>query len=87
MWFHAAEPQNLPPKLNRKVRDTWSSFRVGLMTNLTNPQSLVFFGSIFANLLPQQGPMWVRVTAVGIIAINAIWWYCLDFHFGKTGKA
>ena len=34
MWFHAAEPQNLPPNPNRKVRDTWSYFRVGLMTNL-----------------------------------------------------
>lgn len=86
MCFHAAEPQNLPPNLNRKVRDAWSSFRVGLMTNLTNPQSLVFFSSIFANLLPPEGPMWVRVAAVAIIVINAIWWHCLVAQVFSTGK-
>ena len=86
MWFHAAEPLNTTSNLNEKVRDAWSSFRVGLMTNLTNPQSVVFFGSIFTTLLPPEGPTWVRVAAVAIIVINAIWWHCLVALFFSTGK-
>lgn len=77
MWLHAAKPLNSTPILNKRVGDAWSFFRAGLMTNLTNPQSVIFFGSIFANFLPLEEPTWVRVAAVGIIVVNAIWWHCL----------
>ncbi len=86
MWLHAAEPLNATPTLSKRVRSAWSFYQAGLMTNLTNPQSVVFFGSIFATLLPPEGPPWVRVAAVGIIVSNAIWWHCLLALVFSTGR-
>jgi len=48
---------------------------VGFITNLTNPQSVVFFGSIFAALLPAGAPVWLRAAAVGVIVFDALWWH------------
>lgn len=53
----------------------WRAFRVGFTTNLTNPQSVVFFGSIFAALLPAGSPVWLRAAAVGVVVFNALWWH------------
>jgi threonine/homoserine/homoserine lactone efflux protein len=53
----------------------WSMFRRGVATNLANPASLVFFGGIFAALLPPALPLWVRIAAVAVIATDALLWY------------
>ena len=54
---------------------SWRPFRLGLMTNLANPLSLVFFGGIFAALLPPALPAWVRAAAVAVIVVDALLWY------------
>lgn len=51
------------------------SLCTGLMTNLTNPKSVIFFGSVFATTLPLGAPPWVWVTVIIIILINALWWH------------
>nr|WP_042183767.1 LysE family transporter [Kibdelosporangium sp. MJ126-NF4]CEL15837.1 Threonine efflux protein [Kibdelosporangium sp. MJ126-NF4]CTQ93762.1 Threonine efflux protein [Kibdelosporangium sp. MJ126-NF4] len=56
---------------------TGGSFVTGLVTNLTNPKSAVFFGSVFATTLPLGAPPWVWFTVVGIIAVNAVWFHYL----------
>ena len=60
----------------------WTSFRLGVMTNLANPLSLLFFGAIFAALLPPTLPTWVRIAAVAVIVADALIWYvALAFAF------
>ena len=49
-WRYAGRP----PQLSAKTPpgSNWRLFRVGFVTNLTNPKSAIFFSSIFATLLP-----------------------------------
>lgn len=51
------------------------SFRVGFITNLSNPKAVIFFSSIFASLLPPQLPLWMHAAAVGVIVFDALWWH------------
>lgn len=47
----------------------------GLLTNLANPKSVVYFGSIFALFMRPDTPAWVQVTAVCIVIFNTVLWY------------
>lgn len=47
----------------------------GLLTNLSNPKSVVYFGSIFALFMSPGTPLWVEVTAIGIVIFNTVLWY------------
>jgi threonine/homoserine/homoserine lactone efflux protein len=52
----------LSPDVHCSVADIgWRPFRLGMMTNLANPLSLVFFGGIFAALLPPTLPARLHV--------------------------
>ncbi len=42
---------------------------------MTNPKAVVFFGSIFAALLTPALPMWVKLVAIGIVAVDATGWH------------
>ena len=58
------------------------AFASGALTNLANPKSVVFFGSIFAAALPPGAPTGVRLGAVAVVAVNALWWHlALGFVF------
>lgn len=47
----------------------------GLLTNLSNPKSVVYFGSIFALFMRPTTPAWVQLTAVGIVLFDTFLWY------------
>jgi threonine efflux protein len=47
----------------------------GLLTNLSNPKSVVYFGSIFALFMSPGTPVWVQLAAVGIVIFNTVLWY------------
>ena len=51
------------------------SFRIGFITNLSNPKAVIFFSSIFASLLPPHLPLWMRAAAVGVIVFDALCWH------------
>jgi amino acid exporter len=40
--------------------EAWRPFRRGVIANLANPISVIFFSSIFAAVLPPELPVWVR---------------------------
>ncbi|MCA1728567.1 MAG: LysE family transporter [Actinobacteria bacterium] len=63
------------------------AFRLGLLTNLTNPKAVVFFGSIFAALLAPALPMWVKLAAIGIVAVDATGWHIALACFFSTQRA
>jgi len=52
-----------------------AGFLRGLLTNLTNPKSVVYFGSVFALFMGPRMPLWVQVAGVGIVLLNTLWWY------------
>lgn len=52
-----------------------SALARGLGTNLANPKSIVFFGSVLSVALPTDASAALRLGAVAIIGLNAIAWY------------
>lgn len=47
----------------------------GLLTNLSNPKSVVYFGSIFALFMGPEVPVWVKALAIAIVLFNTVFWY------------
>jgi len=60
-------------------------FRDALLLQLSNPKVIVFFGSIFAVLLPAGAPPWVGYAALAIVFANEFWWYALVSVMFSTG--
>ena len=53
----------------------WRAYRLGLLTNLSNPKSALFFGSVFSTALPAEpGPL-LLTAAVLLIVCNATAWH------------
>jgi threonine efflux protein len=62
----------------------WTSLRRGVVTDLTNPTLLVFFGSLFATTLPAGSPLWVRCASIfTITAIAGSWHLALALFFSS----
>lgn len=60
----------------------WQAFRAGVLLNLANPYCMIFFGGVFAAMLPGDAPYWFRAAAVGVIFADALLWYgALAFVF------
>ncbi|OYU29356.1 MAG: lysine transporter LysE [Burkholderiales bacterium PBB2] len=52
-----------------------AAFRLGFLTNVLNPKTALFFGSVFATVLPAD-PSWaVSAAAVGLVYANALVWH------------
>jgi threonine/homoserine/homoserine lactone efflux protein len=54
-----------------------SSWRVGFLTNISNPKALVFFASIFVALLPIHPPFWFQVTLILMMVGTVAVWFCI----------
>jgi len=54
-----------------------AAFRQGLLTNLTNPKSALFFGSIFAAAFPPAPGLGLQLAAVLLVVLNCCLWYGL----------
>jgi threonine/homoserine/homoserine lactone efflux protein len=63
----------------------WRLFLNALLLQLSNPKVIVFFGSIFAVLLPAGAPPWVGFAALAIVFVNEFWWYALVSVVFSTG--
>ena len=77
LWRHAGDP--LPDfTVVRTGRMTgWQGFMRALLLQLSNPKIMVFFGSIFLSLLPQNLPAWMEGTVLAIVALNEFTWFAL----------
>ena len=54
-----------------------TAFRLGFLTNITNPKSALFFSSVFAASFPAAPGLALQVSAVAMIVINALCWHTL----------
>jgi threonine efflux protein len=57
--------------------EPWPAFRMGFLTNITNPKSALFFGSVFGTALPHDSGAMVWTVAVVLVVINALVWHFL----------
>ncbi|XGV94683.1 MAG: LysE family translocator [Leptolyngbya sp. BL-A-14] len=56
------------------------AWQVGFLTDIGNPKAAVFFGSLFATLLPLDAPLWLLLSAVAIVVVIEFVWYCTISH-------
>ncbi len=53
----------------------WAAFRLGFVTNVLNPKTALFFGSVFASALPANPSIFLVATAVALVYLNAVVWH------------
>jgi threonine/homoserine/homoserine lactone efflux protein len=76
MWRHARDP--LPEISGGTGRMTgWQGFLRALLLQLSNPKIMVFFGSVFLSVLPQNTPGWMDAAVLSIVALNEFGWFAL----------
>jgi threonine/homoserine/homoserine lactone efflux protein len=55
----------------------WASFRLGLITQVSNPKAAVVYGSVFAALLPAQFPIVGSLMVAGGVFAMEFAWYAI----------
>lgn len=53
----------------------WAAFRLGFITNLLNPKSALFFGSVFATALPAEHSPGLLAASIALVFANALAWH------------
>lgn len=56
-------------------RQWWASLRVGIMTNLSNPKAVLFFGAVFAQFVRPGMTGWVAVGIALLLIITGLAWF------------
>jgi threonine efflux protein len=77
LWRHARDPLPEIPLGGALGLTGWQGFLRALLLQLSNPKIMVFFGSIFLSLLPQNLPVWMDATVLAIVALNEFTWFAL----------
>lgn len=62
------------------------AFRLGLLTNLSNPKAALFFGSIFSASLPAGPSSAFLFAAVGLVVLNSLLWHLLLAYLFSRGR-
>lgn len=52
-----------------------AAFRLGFITNILNPKTALFFGSVFATALPTNASLALVVSAIALVYLNALVWH------------
>ena len=77
---------DLAPRARPAARDDASDAARGsdgqifvraLLLQLSNPKIMVFFGSIFLSVLPQDMPGWMQGAVLALVAFNEFTWFAL----------
>jgi len=55
----------------------WRAFRLGLLTDLSNPKAAAFFTSLFAIAVPPTAPLWFQALLVVSVVVLAGGWYAI----------
>ncbi|MFQ3246403.1 MAG: threonine/homoserine/homoserine lactone efflux protein [Arenicella sp.] len=77
IWRGANETIDLGDSSTTEGQKLSRSFKVGLMTQLSNPKTAIFYGSVFAALLPQNISLSLIIILAPIIFVLEAGWYSL----------
>jgi threonine/homoserine/homoserine lactone efflux protein len=78
IWRGAKEPLRVVDSGERMKRSLSDSFLIALGTQLSNPKTAVFYGSIFAALLPQDLPALLAVVLLpALVFLVEAGWYAI----------
>jgi threonine/homoserine/homoserine lactone efflux protein len=77
IWRGASTPLTMDDAAGAQGRSAKRSFLTGLTTQLSNPKTAIWYGSIFAALLPQHPPVWCYVVLPPLLFSVEFGWYTL----------
>jgi threonine/homoserine/homoserine lactone efflux protein len=78
IWRGARQPLEMGVASDGGSRQTaWKSFRLGLVTQLSNPKIVVVYSSVFAALLPAQFPLPAALLVLAGVLIMETGWYAV----------
>jgi threonine/homoserine/homoserine lactone efflux protein len=88
MWRTADTPLDMSAS-SRTPRSAASAFRLGLVTQLSNPKPAVLFSAIFIGTVPKTTPLWVIAALLLVVFLNEAIWNTLvarlfSFHRSKA---
>jgi len=88
LWF-AIQLWRSQPEAQAEAGDTLAagSFWRALVVCLTNPKSVLFFGSIFAAYMGPDSPLWVHGAAIAIVVTTCIGCYAAVAWLFSTPRA
>ncbi len=86
MLWKARTPLDIEPSTVAEVSN-WQAYRSGLMTNLANPKTLMFFTSVFASLFSGDLNANVKLAAIFVVAAISIAWNALTVTFFAMEKS
>jgi threonine/homoserine/homoserine lactone efflux protein len=75
IWRGASSPLALDNPARRQDPDVRRSFLIGATTQLSNPKTAIFYGGIFAALLPQHPPLWCYFALPPLVFVVEAGWY------------
>jgi len=85
IWRGAAQALSFEAAGAGRDPQAAKSFWVGLTTQLSNPKTAIFYGSIFAALLPQHPPVWSYFALPpAVFAIEAGWYTVVALCFSSA---
>lgn len=83
--LHAARPGSAQDETARTgQRSAYRAWRLGLFTNLANPKA-VFFGALFATLLPHSLGTIGRIAVLAVMLVMALGWFLLVTSLASLG--
>ncbi len=77
IWRGAKEPIVIPGSVEEISRPAKKSFLLGLFTQLSNPKTAIFYGSIFAALLPMNLPLLAALVLPFLVFLVEAGWYTI----------
>ena len=78
IWRGARQPLEMGVAGDGGSHQTvWKSFRLGLITQLSNPKIVVVYSSVFAALLPAQFPLPAALLVLAGVLIMETGWYAV----------
>ena len=84
IWRGASSPLIVDDGGGAQIHNPRKSFWIGLTTQLSNPKTAIWYGSIFAALLPQHPPLWCYLILPPMIfAIEAGWYTIVALCFSS----
>ncbi len=76
------QPQAMPVGV-AAAPSIWASWRLGLLTNLSNPKTAAFVTSLFATTLPAEPTISLGLLAAGTMTgVSLVWYSAVAWIFG-----
>ena len=73
-WHHARDP--LPEAATAGLpRSAWATLKLALLTQIGNPKTAVFFGAVFAALVPAEASLPLMAGLLVLVFVTESLWY------------